>query len=71
MGQSRLVGGLICIGILVVAALLIWGLAVQSYWALAVPVIVGTFVVLSLGFWIGWTMLITKIEAPKPEAGEK
>jgi len=53
-----------------VGALFIGGIALQSYWAIAVPVIIGLFGVLALAFWIGWTMAVTEIEAP-PQATEE
>jgi len=49
----------------------IWGIALQNYWAIAIPVIIGFLGVLALGFWIGWTMAVTEIEAPKPELTEE
>ncbi|MFW6125821.1 MAG: hypothetical protein ACOC58_01825 [Chloroflexota bacterium] len=69
MQKSRLVGALICILIVVVGAAFVWGIVVKSYWALAIPVIIGFLGMLALGFWIGWTMTVTKIEPP-PEATE-
>ena len=70
MQRSRIVGGLICLATVLVGALFIWGIALQSYWAIAVPVIIGLFGVLALAFWIGWTMAVTEIEAP-PQATEE
>jgi len=48
----------------------VWGIVVESYWAVAIPVIIGFLGMLTLGFWIGWTMAVTKIEPP-PEATEE
>ena len=64
---SRVWGALLCAVLLVVAALFIWGVALQSYWALAIPVIIGFLGVLALGFWIGWTILTIKTTPPTPE----
>lgn len=71
MQRSRIVGGLICLGTILVGIAFIWGIALQSYWAIAIPVIIGFLGVLALGFWIGWTMAVTEIEAPKPELTEE
>lgn len=71
--MSRIVGMLICLGTLAAGAAFIAGLVLQSdkvVWAIAVPVIIGFAVVLSLGFWIGWIMASTKIEAP-PEVTDE
>ena len=70
MQKSRIVGGLICLGTVVVGIAFIVGIILESYWAVAVPVLIGFLVVLALGFWIGWTMAVTKIEAP-PQVTEE
>jgi len=64
MDRSRLYGFIICIGIVIVATLFIVGVLSGSYWALAVPVSVFTLGLLALGFWIGWTIVMLKTEAP-------
>ncbi|TET40184.1 MAG: hypothetical protein E3J65_01795 [Dehalococcoidia bacterium] len=71
MQRSRIVGGLICLGTILVGIAFLWGIALQNYWAIAIPVIIGFLGVLALGFWIGWTMAVTEIEAPKPELTEE
>ena len=71
MQRSRIVGGLICLGTILVGIAFIWGIALQNYWAIAIPVIIGFLGVLALGVWIGWTMAVTEIEAPKPELTEE
>jgi len=70
MQKSRIVGGLICLATVLVGALFIWGIALQNYWAIAVPVIIGFLAVLALAFWIGWTMAVTEIEPP-PQVTEE
>ena len=67
MQKSRIVGVMICLGAILEGIGFIAGIALQYdlvVWAIAVPVMIGFFVVLSLGFWIGWTMAVTKIEIP-------
>ncbi len=71
MDMSRLGGWLICLGTVVVAVLFIWGIIIRSYWAIAIPVMIGFLGVLALGFWIGWTIATTVTEAPKPELADK
>jgi len=70
MQKSRMVGVLICLGTVLVGVVFISGIALKSYWAIAIPVVIGFSGVLALGFWIGWTMAITEIEAP-PQATEE
>ncbi len=64
MDRSRLYGFIICICIVIVATLFIVGVLSKSYWALAIPVAIITLGVLALGFWIGWTIVMLKTEAP-------
>jgi fucose permease len=71
MEKSRKVGVIICLGTVLVGLAFIWGIARQNYWAVAIPVLIGFLSVLALGFWIGWTMAVTEIEAPKPEITEE
>ena len=59
-------GGLVCLGAALAAALFLYGIAVESYWALALPLAVGVLFVLGLVFWIGWTILTVQIEAEGP-----
>jgi len=63
---SKLSGIVVCVAVLVVAGLFGYGFYVQSYWAIAVPVILAVVGVLALGFWIGWTMIFTETEVPSP-----
>jgi hypothetical protein len=73
MQKSRIVGVLICVVAILAGAAFIAGIVLQHdlvVWAIAVPVAIGFFVVLALGFWIGWTMAVTEIEA-LPEITEE
>ena len=65
---SRVWGALFCIAIIVVAGVFLWGISLQSYWALAIPVIIGFLGILALGFWIGWTILTIKTTPPATES---
>ena len=53
MQTSRLVGGLICVLVVAIGAAFVWGIVVRSYWAVAIPVVIGFLGMLTLGFWIG------------------
>ncbi len=63
--DSRAQGGIICVVVVVLGALFAVGLLRESYWALALPVAILTFFVLSLAFWVGWTIATIRVE---PEA---
>ncbi len=62
--SSRVWGGLLCAAIVIVAVIFLWGISAQSYWALAIPVMVGFLGILAMGFWIGWTILTIKTVPP-------
>ena len=54
--RSKRVGVRICVAAALLAALFVWGVALESYWALAIPVAVAVLTALSLMFWIGYTV---------------
>ena len=66
--SSRTQGGLICVGVVILAALFLLGLLQQSYWALALPVAVAVFFVLGLVFWVGYTIATIRVE-PEHDPG--
>ncbi|MFQ6111429.1 MAG: hypothetical protein ACE5LX_05285 [Nitrospinota bacterium] len=74
--RSRAYGLLICIGTVVAAIFFIWGIKNQSYWAVAIPVIIGFLTLLGLAFWIGWTIVtiksdVTPLETTEPAPAEE
>ena len=54
--SSRTQGGLICVGVVILAAWFVLGLLQQSYWAVAIPVAIVVFFGLGLSFWVGYTI---------------
>ncbi len=68
--RSRALGGLVCLATLVAGALFLYGLSAGSYWAIALPVAAVTLFVLTLVFWIGWTIATVQVEsANEPSSG--
>ena len=61
--NSRILGGLVCLGSTLAIVLFLYGLAVHSYWALALPVAALFLFVAGLVFWIGWTIMTVQVEA--------
>ena len=70
MNSSRIYGGLLCGGIILVFIFFLAGVFQQNYWALAIPVMLGFLGVLGLGFWVGWTILTIRIDAPAPGSAQ-
>jgi|GEM_PF-2454991 uncharacterized membrane protein len=71
MQGSRLAGAVLVVVAVVAAALYVWGLTLQSYWALAAVVTVGFFAVLGLMVWVGITLLTARVELPEPPGPEQ
>ena len=61
--SSRTQGGLICVGVVILAAWFLLGLLQQSYWAIAIPVALLVFFALGLTFWVGYTIATIQVEA--------
>jgi hypothetical protein len=64
--RSKRVGLRICVAAVLAGAVFVYGIAVKSYWALAIPVAAAVLIVLSLMFWIGYT--INTVRGIPPEA---
>jgi hypothetical protein len=67
--RSSLYGVIICGATLAIAAALLDGVRRRSYWAVAGPLLVGSLGVLSVAFWIGWTLAMTRLQALTPQTG--
>jgi hypothetical protein len=61
--RSRALGGLVCLAAIAAAGLFLYGISVESYWALALPTAALVLFVLGLVTWIGWTILTVRAEA--------
>ncbi|MBI4300496.1 MAG: hypothetical protein HY677_05110 [Chloroflexi bacterium] len=75
MRMSKLVGLLLCLASLLLAALLVWGLFARNYLALALPAAAVGLTVLGFIFWAGRTMMLMEEEEPavevrRPQPGE-
>ena len=60
--SSRTQGGLICVGVVILAAWFLVGLLQESYWAVAIPVAIVVFFALGLSFWVGYTIATIQVE---------
>lgn len=52
-------------------AVTLCGLASQTYYAIAVPIMLVALGLCVTGFWVGWTILTIKVAPPMPEIVEK
>ncbi len=60
--RSRTLGGGVCLAAVAAGALFLYGLAVKSYWALALPLAAAALFILVLVFWIGWTIATVQVD---------
>jgi len=71
MDRTRMYGGLICIGTVVLGLLFIIGIFAggnAGYVAMAIPVTLFTLTILGLIFWIGFTIWSIKVEPPQDDS---
>jgi hypothetical protein len=62
--RSHTYGLMICAASIAAALVLLLGVMRRSYWALALPVTVGSLGALYISFWIGRALVSTPIEPP-------
>jgi hypothetical protein len=66
-GARRIAWG-ICIASMLLGAVFLIGVARQSYWALAIPVVGAVLSILGMVFWIGWAIVTQKTTLPSTDA---
>jgi len=64
--RSRVVGAIICGSSVTLGAALVAGVRRRSYWAVSLPLLVASLGVLSVAFWIGWTLVMTRLPPLEP-----
>lgn len=70
---ARLIALAICVVSIALGLVFLYGVAIQSYWALALPVGAAVLSLSSMVFWIGWAIVIQRASLPEVEitpAGE-
>ncbi|MCS4542336.1 MAG: transcriptional regulator [Euryarchaeota archaeon] len=78
MSKDQAIGGLICLIMVAIAAFYVYAIY-QAFmsppnlkllkWGIGVPVVLAMFVLIGIGFWLGYEMATTP--APKPLEPEK
>lgn len=69
MDRGKIAGGFLCFFSFVMTVVFLWGLVLQAWWAVAIPVAVLVVVSMTLLFWVGWTFLTTDVEPAQPTGG--
>ena len=62
---SKVKAFFLCIATLTLGALLLYGIYIKNFWALAVPAAVITLVVLGAIFWVGIAIITTRSTLPE------
>lgn len=62
--NSKIKAFLLCVAMLLLAGLLSYGVYIRSFWALAVPALVISAVVLGAVFWVGLAIITTRTTLP-------
>lgn len=66
MDRAKIGGIALCFLALLATVVILWGLVLQEWWAVAVPVAVLVVVSMTLLFWVGWTLFATEVGPPPP-----
>lgn len=62
--NSKIKALLLCVSTALLAAALVYGVYVRSFWALAIPALVISAVVLGAVFWVGLAIITTRSTLP-------
>lgn len=68
---SKIKAVILCILSFSAAALLLYGILIRSYWAIAIPATVISFVILGAIFWVGIAIITARKTLPEKNAGQK
>jgi len=62
--HSRIKAFILCLVMVIISAALVYGIYIRSFWALALPALVISAVVLGAIFWVGVTIITTRATLP-------
>ncbi len=62
--HSRIKAFILCLAMVIISATLIYGVYIRSFWALALPALAISAVVLGAIFWVGVTIITTRATLP-------
>lgn len=70
MDRGVIAGIALCLLALGITVVVLWGLSMQEWWAVAIPVAAMVVVSMTLLFWVGWTLISTEGGPPPGRSGE-
>ena len=70
MDRAKIGGIILCLLALLATVVILWGLVLQEWWAVAVPVAVLVVVCMTLLFWVGWTLFAAEVGPPPPPGSD-
>jgi len=63
--NSKIKAFFLCLLTLTLGLLFIYGIYIRSYWALAIPAAIASFIFLGIIFWVGIAIITTRTTLPK------
>jgi len=62
--HAKIKAFMLCLAMVIISAALVYGVYIRSFWALALPALVISAVLLGAVFWIGVTIITTRASSP-------
>lgn len=62
--HAKIKAFLLCLAMVIISAALVYGVCIRSFWALALPALAISAVVLGAVFWIGVTIITIRVTLP-------
>ncbi len=69
--HSKIKAFILCLAMVIISAALIYGVYIRNFWALALPALAISAVVLGAVFWIGLTIITTRATLPANKKQEE
>jgi hypothetical protein len=69
--HAKIKAFMLCLAMVMISAALVYGVYIRSFWALALPALAISAVVLGAVFWIGVTIITTKTSLPTNKKQEE
>ncbi len=69
--HSRIKAFILCLAMVIISAAMVYGVYIRSFWALALPALLISAVILGAIFWVGVTIITTRATLPVTKKQEE